>query len=88
MIVGINEVGHEVGNPLITNGRNLPWLQDTAEAKVWAAWGAEFRDVIVLDAENRRVGTLNLTRHDLGKAEHAATLRALIDEARRRSKPE
>jgi hypothetical protein len=34
-------------------GRHLPWLQDTVADSVWTSWGVVYRDVFVLDPENR-----------------------------------
>jgi len=76
VILGVNGVGYESGNPDITDGRDLPWLQDTPEADVWTTWGIAYRDVVVLDGEGAVVGILNLTANDLGEA---ATQDALLD---------
>ncbi|MBX2798331.1 MAG: hypothetical protein KTR31_11695 [Myxococcales bacterium] len=73
-IVGLNEVGRESANDTITDGRDLPWLQDTDEDMVWTLWGIEYRDVVVLDEDNRLVDVLNLTTNDLADAEHYDTL--------------
>ena len=35
-------------------------------------------DVILLDAQNRPIGTYNLTIHDLGNPAHYAELRTLL----------
>lgn len=70
-IIGVNEVGHESGNDLMTSGRDLPWLQDVdlnndGQSDVWDdQWGVEFRDVIVVDADNTRLGAFNVTSHNL-----------------------
>ena len=75
-IVGVNEVGHEAGNPLITEGRDLPWLQDNDndgnfQSDVWYdSWNVTFRDVIILDADNVEVGRFNLTTNDLADVEN------------------
>lgn len=65
VIVGINGVGHESGNPTMTAGRDLPWLQETADEPVWDTWGITYRDVVVLDGENRVIAIYNLTEHSL-----------------------
>jgi hypothetical protein len=52
-ILGVNKVGSESGNPTITSGRVLPWLQDTVEVDAWGAWCAQWSDFVVLDGSNR-----------------------------------
>lgn len=78
MILGVNGIGYESGNPTITEGRDLPWLQDTPEADVWTAWGIAYRDVVVLDADGVVVGVYNLTAHDLGVPDNYDELLELI----------
>lgn len=67
-IVGLNAVGEEAGNETMTDGRDLPWLQDVADQDVWGDWNVTYRDVLVVDAENEPVSVLNLTANDLGEA--------------------
>jgi hypothetical protein len=62
-------------------GRTIPWLQDTNDAKVWASWAINFRDVIILDGENRVVGVYNLTDNSLADSAHYATLRGMLLDA-------
>ena len=64
-IIGINEVGLESDNDLMTAGRDLPWLQDTIEVDVWTQWSAGYRDVILVDEHNREVDRFNVTTYDL-----------------------
>ena len=77
-ILGVNEAGHEAGNPSITTGRDLPWLQDTPEADVWHGWGITFRDVVILDEENEVVAIYNLTQNTLADPAKYAELKALF----------
>lgn len=44
---------------------DIPLLQDDATAQVWTAWGANYRDVVILNADNEVVGVVNLTTTDL-----------------------
>lgn len=81
-IVGINEVGQEADNALMTTGRTLPWLQDEAGVNVWGAWQIRYRDVVILDAENRRVDVFNLTDHSLADATAYSDLKARLLDAR------
>ena len=64
-IIGINAIGKEASNQLITDGRDLPWLQDTEDDKVWSSWLASWRDLVVLDANNELAWRDNLTDHDI-----------------------
>ena len=61
-LLGVNEVGHEAGNTLVTTGRDIPWLQDTAESDWWGIWDPTYRDVIVLDGHGELVLVYNLTQ--------------------------
>jgi len=67
----------------MTTGRVLPWLQDRPDVDVWLTWQVEYRDVVILDATNRRVGVYNLTLHDLGEPGNLSTLKQLLLDARR-----
>lgn len=86
-ILGINEINQEVGNPVITEDRDLPWLQDidsdgNDSSDVWYdLWDITFRDVWILDGENRPVGVYNVTVNNLAVVENYETLRAMISEA-------
>lgn len=77
-ILGVNGVGAESGNALMCAGRTLPWLQDTPQANVWSSWNVTYRDVVVLDAENRVIRVYNLTDHDLANAANYAELKAIL----------
>lgn len=60
-ILGINQAGYSSGNSTISNGRDIPWLQDTVEENVWYTWEHAYRDVIIVDEDNQRVGVYNLS---------------------------
>lgn len=77
-ILGINAAGLESGNPTICAGRTLPWLQDISSVNVWNSWGVTFRDVVILDAQNKRIGVYNLTDHNLKTPANYAELRAML----------
>jgi hypothetical protein len=79
----VNQAGYEAQNDLMTAGRTLPWLQDRIDVDVWLAWGVEYRDVVILDAQGRRVGVFNLTLHDLGVPANFAALKQQLLDARR-----
>jgi hypothetical protein len=80
-ILGINEVGEERENEAMYAGRSLPWLQETTEQRVWEDWDVTYRDVIILDAENKPHAVFNVTIHDLSKAVNYDSLKALLLEA-------
>jgi hypothetical protein len=80
-ILGVNAAGLEVGNPIITDGRDLPWLQDTVTDQVWTTWGVTYRDVWVLDRNNRLVGIFNVTTHNLALPANYQMLMDLFQQA-------
>jgi len=77
-ILGVNETGHASGNASITNGRDLPWLQDEEEVDLWTSWGITYRDVVVLDAEGKVDGVMNLTDNDLSDPDTYEAMRELL----------
>ena len=80
-ILGVNAVGQEAANDLTTQGRSLPWLQDTAEQDAWGAWAVTWRDVVILDRTNRAVAVFNLTKHGLERPAARDSLRQLLLQA-------
>lgn len=82
-ILGVNLINRSSSNPLIVAGRTLPWLQDTAAEDVWKRWEVVYRDVRILDSENRVRAVYNLTEHDLAQAANRAALKQLFLEAAR-----
>jgi len=92
--LGVNEKGQEPGNTSITAGRTLPWLQDVdadgnAKSDVWYdLWNVAYRDVVILDGSNVKVGVYNVTVHDLATPENYAALKeTLVDAAMASQKP-
>jgi len=79
-IAGVNAADSASGNGLITEGRDLPWLQDRDDA-VWTAWDVTNRDVVVLDATNGKVAVYNLTTHDLADPANHAELLSILRNA-------
>lgn len=67
-ILGINwNRDNPVFNEVATNGVDMPWLQDTFAENVQGHWQAVYRDVMILDPLNRKVGeAFNLTANNLG----------------------
>jgi hypothetical protein len=77
-IAGVNQRGAESGIDTMCNGRDIPLLQDTDIDHVWAQWQVNYRDVVILDEENRSVAVYNLTEHSLTVAENYDELKALL----------
>ena len=77
-ILGVNAVGLESGNATICAGRTLPWLQDVTAVDAWSSWGVTFRDVVILDGNNLKVGVYNLTVHDLADSSNYAELKHML----------
>ena len=77
----MNLTGHESANDRMCDGRDLPWLQDTAEQDVWATWDPTWRDVIILDSRNRVFTVVNLTNNNLAVAENYEVLKQLLRDA-------
>ena len=86
-IIGINEFGQESGNPLMTEGRTTPLLQDVdadnnGSSDVWYdSWEITYRDVKILNQQNEIVGTVNLTTpagYDLSEQINYDALKKII----------
>lgn len=86
-LLGINEVGFGSGN--VTDLVDLPWMQDDYVVSsgndtnaplqtVQAAWGAQYRDVIILGENNEFVTAFNLTTYDLNTAANYDALKQLL----------
>ncbi len=83
-IFGVNQIGQESGNGGVTQSRTIPWLQETESQPCWTTWDVTWRDVVILDAQNRRVGVYNLTQHNLQTSANYDSLKAMIlEEANR-----
>lgn len=68
-LIGVNQIGYEIGNDTVTEGRVIPWLQDESDVNVWALWTVNYRDVIVVDPSLKAVDVVNLS--DFGLQERA-----------------
>jgi hypothetical protein len=80
-IFGINGVGLEAGNPSMCAGRDIGWLQETTAEPVWSDWGITYRDVVVLDGDNRVVAIYNVTQNNLQTQANYDALRGLFETA-------
>lgn len=78
-ILGVNAAGHEAANDAITEGRDLPWLQDQPAVDAWAQQGARWRDVFVYGpGAETLVHEQNLTDSDLGESRHYEALAEVL----------
>lgn len=77
-ILGVNEVGHESANETICRDRSIPWLQENLDHRVWQDWDVTYRDVIILDGENRPLAVFNVTTHNLAEPAKYDSLKALL----------
>jgi len=77
-ILGVNQVGQESQNELNCEGRDIPWLQETATSLVWVPWDVVYRDVVLVDGNNKRVAAFNLTDNSLAVAANYEALRAML----------
>jgi hypothetical protein len=77
-ILGVNETAQAAYNDLAVAGNSIPWLQDV-QSEAWGGWAVTWRDVVILDAENKKVAVFNLTEHDIaGDPSEYAALLALL----------
>jgi len=77
-IQAINQIGAEGSADAMCVGKNIPLLQDTSDDHAWAQWQVTYRDVFVLDEENRKVAVYNLTTNGLTVAENYDELKTLL----------
>jgi len=77
-LLGVNWDSQPSFNAQMTSGRTLPWLQDTLAVPVKTSWGATYRDVRILDPQNRLHAVYNLTIHDLAVEANRNDLKALF----------
>lgn len=80
-ILGVNEIGQDAANAKACAGKDLPWLQETADHLAWSVWGVTYHDVIILDSSNRKVATYNLTGHNLSDPANYLELKGLLHAA-------
>ena len=80
-LLGVNQAGFGAANDQVCDGNDIPWLQDVPEVLAWDAWGVTFRDLILLDEENRPFAVFNLTEHSLQVPTEYEALRSLLIQA-------
>ena len=77
-ILGISW-GPTVFDSRMTDGRDLPWLQDPTGGAVTIAWEAQYRDFVILDPANEKpVAAYNLTANSLEDPANRAELKAIL----------
>ncbi len=81
-ILGVNQAGADgtngSANVTVCTDRDLPWLQETETDSVWADWEVIYRDVIVLDKENRPIEVFNLSDNNLDNPNVYETLKGIL----------
>ncbi len=80
VILGVCEAGEGARNAETTDGRDLPWLQDTPLVDAWGSWQVQQRDLVIVDADNLEVDRINLTGFDLyDRANYDSLAGQLVD---------
>ena len=77
-IKGVHQIGSEGYVDALCDVADLPVLQDTYDDHAWAQWQVTYRDVVILDEENRQVAVYNLTYNSLAYPENYDELKALL----------
>jgi hypothetical protein len=82
-LLGVNGYGHESGVGVASEGRDIPLLQDVDEdgdslSDNWELWDVEWRDVVILDAENQPFAVYNLLDNDLADPDSYEELKNLL----------
>lgn len=57
------------------------------DSDVWSLWNVEWRDVVIVDGNNAKVGTYNLTTYNLAEPGNYASLREMLVDAAMQSQP-
>ena len=80
-LLSINKAAAESGVSAFTDSHALPMVQDTTELGIWDSWGAEWRDVYIVDEDNVHIGTYNLTSFSLSSDTNYEELKNMFIEA-------
>ena len=73
-ILGINQSGFEISNEQVTEGRDIPWLQDQESVLMWDKWSVQYRDVIIFDETLTMRDVINLSHFDLRDESNYASM--------------
>ena len=79
-ILGVNEANVGTADFFVA-GKTLAWLQDTPAVNAWSLWKVTFRDVVVLDVENKPIAVYNVTVHNLADMAIYNELKAILSTA-------
>ena len=80
----MNPFSESAGNESMSEGRDIPWLQDTdadqddESDNFLTSWPFVYRDVVIVDANSLAVDTFNLTINSLEEPDSYATLRQML----------
>lgn len=77
-IIGVNQVDLESTNAQFTDGRDIPWLQDRNDVRLWDSWNVQYRDVYIFDETLTLRDVFNLTENDLNEATNYDTLLTIL----------
>ena len=77
-IIGLNGIDKDTKTDFLEE-RDLPWLLDTDEQDVWNQWHIQYRDLLILDAENQPLEVYNLTNYNLSTDAYDTVKNSLID---------
>ena len=83
-LIAVNSPGSPGGVDSVTEGRDIPYLQDMGKVDAHGLWGANQRDVYVLDKDGVLVGVWSLDRvsdggYDLGEEKNYEMLKAVLE---------
>ena len=76
-LLAVNEIGFSGLSGMASRG-DLPLLQDTEDQNVWIEWDVTYRDVVILDRNNQKVGVFNLTTDSLSDPDNYSALKTLL----------
>ena len=58
----------------MTEGRDIPWLQDRTDVQLWEAWTINYRDVLLFNEDLILQETINLSQFNLTLPENQQAL--------------
>lgn len=78
-ILGINMRGRESGNTTITDGVDMPWLQDTGQVNIFSQWPPDaIRELKIVGRDGVEVATFDLNTDDPRDEEPYANIREAL----------
>ena len=73
----VNNWSNGLTNEMAALG-NLPIVQDNSNLNVWQSWNGQWRDVVILDAENQAVEYFNANDNNLGNSQNYDLLKQTL----------